>query len=332
MSVFNLPIFLFAGAIPQYMTETVALIVAGAVIAYISFRLKLVPIVGFLLAGVLIGPNALGLVQDQALVDATAEIGVILLLFTIGIEFSLEKLAAIQKLIFGGGTMQVGLSIAATTALLAAFGVDWRIGIFTGMLVALSSTAIVLKLLSESGETNSEPGQIGLGLLDFSGFGNRSDGFARSDARRERRRFISGNRLGVGKSGNYHRTRSARRAARNAEGFGNGRENLFARTFSAVGDCDLFRHGLSDESCRSQPFSGRIFGGFNGFGKPFFTARSERNFAFADFVQRDVFRFGRNAARRAVSRPKSAARCRRDCGGFDYQSFDDRHQRSRSRL
>ncbi len=159
--------FLFAGAIPQFMTEIVALIVAGAVVAYISFRFRLVPIVGFLLAGVLIGPNALGLVQDQELVDATAEIGVILLLFTIGIEFSLEKLAAIQKLIFGGGTMQVGLSIAVVTAILLAFGVDWRVGIFTGMLVALSSTAIVLKLLSESGETNSEPGQIGLGLLIF---------------------------------------------------------------------------------------------------------------------------------------------------------------------
>ena len=167
MSAFNLPIFLFAGAIPQYMTEVVALIVAGAIIAYVSFRFKLVPIVGFLLAGVLIGPNALGLVKDQQLVDATAEIGVILLLFTIGIEFSLEKLAKIQKLIFGGGTMQVGLCIAATTALLAAFGIDWRIGIFTGFLVALSSTAIVLKLLGESGETNSEPGQIGLGLLIF---------------------------------------------------------------------------------------------------------------------------------------------------------------------
>lgn len=163
----KLPVFLAAGAIPQFMTEVVALIVAGAVIAYICFRFKLVPIVGFLLAGVLIGPNALGFVKDQALVDATAEIGVILLLFTIGIEFSLEKLARIQKLIFGGGTMQVGLSIAATTALLLAFGVDWRIGVFTGMLVALSSTAIVLKLLGESGETNSKPGQIGLGLLIF---------------------------------------------------------------------------------------------------------------------------------------------------------------------
>src|SRR5688572_20418507 len=118
-----------AGVVPQFFAETAALIVAGAVIAYICFRLKLVPIVGFLLAGVLIGPNALGFVKDQALVDATAEIGVILLLFTIGIEFSLEKLAKIQKLIFGGGSMQVGLSIAATTGLLLLFGIDWRIGI-----------------------------------------------------------------------------------------------------------------------------------------------------------------------------------------------------------
>lgn len=163
----DVPVVLAAGAVPQYMTEAVALIVAGAVIAYICFRLKLVPIVGFLVAGVLIGPNALGLVKDQALVDATAEIGVILLLFTIGIEFSLEKLARIQRLIFGGGILQVGLSIALTALVLLMFGVDWKSGIFTGMLVALSSTAIVLKLLADKSETNSEPGQVGLGLLIF---------------------------------------------------------------------------------------------------------------------------------------------------------------------
>ena len=159
--------FLLAGAIPHYLTEIVALIVAGAVIAYISFRLRLVPIVGFLIAGVLIGPNALGLVRDQEIVDATAEIGVILLLFTIGIEFSLEKLARIQKLIFGGGTLQVGLSTLAVAGLLALFGVDWRAALFTGFLVALSSTAIVLKILGDEGETNSEPGQAALGLLIF---------------------------------------------------------------------------------------------------------------------------------------------------------------------
>lgn len=149
------------------MTEIVALIVAGAVIAFLSFRLRLVPIVGFLLAGILIGPNALGLVSDREIVDATAEIGVILLLFTIGIEFSLEKLARIQKLIFGGGSLQVGLSTLAVTGLLMIFGIDWRAALFTGFLVALSSTAIVLKILGDTGETNSEPGQAGLGLLIF---------------------------------------------------------------------------------------------------------------------------------------------------------------------
>ena len=124
MPITDFSLFLFAGAVPHYLTEIVVLIVAGAVIAYISFRLKLVPIVGFLIAGVLIGPNALGLVRDREIVDATAEIGVILLLFTIGIEFSLEKLARIQRLIFGGGSLQVGLSTLAVMGLLMLFGVD----------------------------------------------------------------------------------------------------------------------------------------------------------------------------------------------------------------
>ncbi len=160
-------LLLFAGAIPPYLTEMVALVVAGSVIAYVCSRLKVVPIVGFLIAGVVIGPNALGIVSDQTLVDATAEIGVILLLFTVGIEFSLEKLARIQRLIFGGGILQVGLSVLVTVGILSLFGVDWRIGIFTGLLVALSSTVIVLKLLGEKGETSSEQGQVGLGLLIF---------------------------------------------------------------------------------------------------------------------------------------------------------------------
>ncbi|MEJ7709944.1 MAG: cation:proton antiporter [Pyrinomonadaceae bacterium] len=160
-------LFTAAAAVPSFFSEIAALLVAGAVIAYISFRFRLVPIVGFLLAGVLIGPNALGLVEDQDLVDATAEIGVILLLFTIGIEFSLEKLAKIKNLIFIGGGLQVGLATLATMGALAAFGIDWRAGLFTGFLVSLSSTAIVLKLLGERSETNSTQGQVGLGLLIF---------------------------------------------------------------------------------------------------------------------------------------------------------------------
>jgi CPA2 family monovalent cation:H+ antiporter-2 len=163
----SLPTIFAAGAVPAYLTDAVALVVAGAIIAYISFRLRLVPIVGFLLAGVLIGPHALGLVSNRELVDNAAEIGVILLLFTIGIEFSLEKLASIKRLIFVGGGLQVVLASLATMGLLAVFGVNWRAGLFTGFLVALSSTAIVLKVLGDRGETNSEQGQVGLGLLIF---------------------------------------------------------------------------------------------------------------------------------------------------------------------
>src|SRR5262249_10099898 len=123
--------------------------------------------VGFLVAGVVIGPHALGLVYDQATVDSAAEIGVMLLLYTIGIEFSLEKLARIERLIFGGGGLQVLTASLGMMLVLLLFGVDGRAGLFPGFLVALSSTAIVLKLLADRGETNAAHGQVALGLLIF---------------------------------------------------------------------------------------------------------------------------------------------------------------------
>ncbi|MEM1094032.1 MAG: cation:proton antiporter [Bacteroidota bacterium] len=158
---------LFAASIPPFLTEVAILILAAGIIAYIGYRIGLVPIVGFLLAGVVIGPNALGLIATPELVDATAEVGVILLLFTIGIEFSLEKLAKIKRLIFVGGGLQVVLTTAITAGIMMLFGVALPVGIFTGFLVALSSTAIVLKLLGDRGETGTEPGQAALGLLIF---------------------------------------------------------------------------------------------------------------------------------------------------------------------
>jgi CPA2 family monovalent cation:H+ antiporter-2 len=149
------------------LTEVVTLVLAGAGIAYVCFRLGLVPIVGFLVAGVTIGPHALGLVRDPGLVDAAAEMGVILLLFTIGIEFSLERLAAMKRAIFVGGGVQVVLASLATVAILLPFGVPWRSGLFTGFLVALSSTVIVLKLLADRNETTTVPGRTALGILVF---------------------------------------------------------------------------------------------------------------------------------------------------------------------
>jgi len=95
---------LAAGESPLgFLPEVAALLAVGALFGYFAQRLGLVPIAGFLLAGVILGPNSLGVVRDQELIEATAEIGVILLLFTTGLEFSLDQLARIRRLIFVGG-------------------------------------------------------------------------------------------------------------------------------------------------------------------------------------------------------------------------------------
>ena len=157
---------IYAVGLP-FLNEIVALFLVSVVIAYLCYRLKLVPIVGFLIAGVVIGPNALGLVPDRELVDILAEIGVILLLFTIGIEFSLEKLNRIRKAILVGGGLQVALTTGAVVSILLAFGIDPNTSIYTGFLIALSSTAIVLGLLSQRGETDTPAGQLSLAVLIF---------------------------------------------------------------------------------------------------------------------------------------------------------------------
>jgi CPA2 family monovalent cation:H+ antiporter-2 len=152
---------------PAFLSQVVAMVVASAAIAYICHRLRILPIVGFLLAGVVIGPHALGLVADAALVDQVAEIGIVLLLFTLGIEFSLERLWRIKRAIFVGGGLQLALTIAAVTGILALLGVEWRVGFYTGALVALSSTALVLKVLGDRNELTTPKGQLTLGILIF---------------------------------------------------------------------------------------------------------------------------------------------------------------------
>lgn len=151
--------------VPSYLAPAAALVVAAAAVGYLSVKLRVVPIVGFLLAGVLIGPAQLGLVSNTESVRAVADIGIILLLFTIGIEFSLERLAKVWRWIVLGGGAQVTLATAATVGLVAILGENWRIGLFTGFVVALSSTAIVLTILADSGQTNSVQGRLALSVL-----------------------------------------------------------------------------------------------------------------------------------------------------------------------
>jgi CPA2 family monovalent cation:H+ antiporter-2 len=157
-----------AGAVPEFFGEVVALLVASALVAYLCHRLRVTPIVSFLVTGMLIGPHALGLVRDRELIEAAAEVGVVLLLFTIGVELSLAKLGRIRRLIFLGGGLQVGLSVSVVAGLVVLAGASWQTGVFTGFLVALSSTAIVMKLLSSRGRTaTGEGGEAALGILIF---------------------------------------------------------------------------------------------------------------------------------------------------------------------
>jgi CPA2 family monovalent cation:H+ antiporter-2 len=160
------PITSAAGAeIPAYLGPTAVLIVAAAAVGYLCVRLRVVPIVGFLLAGVLIGPAQLGLVSSTSSVDAAAEVGVILLLFTIGIEFSLDRLASVWRWIVAGGGAQVALTTAAVLGLALATGSGWRAGLFTGFLIALSSTAIVIKVLSDAHASGTVRGRLALAVL-----------------------------------------------------------------------------------------------------------------------------------------------------------------------
>src|SRR5205823_1340910 len=138
----------------QYqLLRDLAIIFAGSLLVILVFhRLKLPALPGFIVAGVLLGPNALGLVSDVHQVESLAEVGVILLLFTIGIEFSLSRLREMGRQVVIGGGAQVLLTVGLSAAVAAALGLAWPVAVLVGFLVALSSTAIVLKGLADKGE------------------------------------------------------------------------------------------------------------------------------------------------------------------------------------
>ncbi len=124
-------------------------------------------IVGFLITGVLAGPHGLGLVHAVEEVEVLAEIGVIMLLFVIGMELSFDQLSRLKKVLLVGGGGQVGLTIGATYGVGIAFGLPDAQALFIGFLVALSSTAIVLTLLQERAEIDTPHGRISLSILIF---------------------------------------------------------------------------------------------------------------------------------------------------------------------
>jgi CPA2 family monovalent cation:H+ antiporter-2 len=139
----------------------------SASVVFILHHLRVPSIVGFLIAGTCLGPHGFGFIQKVREVELLAEVGVILLLFTIGLELSLRNLKHIRSAGLGGGFSQVLLTLLATAAITYPFVGKWNASFFMGFLVALSSTAIVMKMLFDRGEIDSSHGRLSMGILVF---------------------------------------------------------------------------------------------------------------------------------------------------------------------
>jgi CPA2 family monovalent cation:H+ antiporter-2 len=156
--------------------ELTLLLLGSAVLGVVAFRmLHLPPMLGYLAVGILIGPHALGLAENNATTHALAEFGVVFLMFSIGLEFSLSQLMAMRRIVFGLGMAQVLLTIAATmvfgwlisTQLPPSIHIGWQASFALGGALAMSSTAIVSKMLTERLELESPHGRNIIGILLF---------------------------------------------------------------------------------------------------------------------------------------------------------------------
>jgi CPA2 family monovalent cation:H+ antiporter-2 len=139
----------------------------SAIVVYALQRIRLPSILGFLVTGILIGPHGLGLVSESEQIELISEIGVILLLFVIGMELSIKHLVSIKNSVFIGGTLQVGLTVLVAGLVYYLLGNSWEESLFVGFLFSLSSTAIVLKVLQDRNEISAPQGRNALAILIF---------------------------------------------------------------------------------------------------------------------------------------------------------------------
>lgn len=149
------------------LRDLVILVAMAIPVAVVAQRFKVPTVVGFLLTGLVGGPHGLALIAQTESVAMLAEVGVVLLLFEIGLELSFKRIVKIGTLVLQAGGMQLGLTMAVVTAGAAALGVALHQGVFFGALVALSSTAIVLKLYSDRGELDTPHGRVVVAVLLF---------------------------------------------------------------------------------------------------------------------------------------------------------------------
>jgi len=147
--------------------DIVLILLVSIPVIIIFNKMQLPSIVGFLIAGIILGPSVLKIISNPEQIEIMAEIGVILLLFAVGLELSLKELVSIRKILLIGGGLQVLITILVTAVIIYAIGLQIKQAIFFGILVSLSSTVIVLKLYSDKDELDAPHGKMSLGILIF---------------------------------------------------------------------------------------------------------------------------------------------------------------------
>jgi len=152
---------------PHTLLLILLLLAASVIVVAICRAVRLPPILGYLLVGVALGPHALAVVPDDAATRELAEFGIVFLMFSIGLEFSLPQLRAMRRAVFGLGAAQVAITTVAGMIVVQMLGYDWRAGIVLGGALAMSSTAIVSKMLAERSELGTPHGRDVMGILLF---------------------------------------------------------------------------------------------------------------------------------------------------------------------
>jgi CPA2 family monovalent cation:H+ antiporter-2 len=140
-------------------------LLAAAAGGIVAARLRLPLLVGYIAGGVLLGPGGFGLIRDPKIIQALADLGIVLLLFALGVEFRLDEVRSLGPVALRGGAVQIALTLAAVVAVALAAGLGWRWGLVWGCLVALSSTAVCMRGLAERGETDATHGRLAAGFL-----------------------------------------------------------------------------------------------------------------------------------------------------------------------
>jgi CPA2 family monovalent cation:H+ antiporter-2 len=152
------------------LQDIIVLLLASLPVVFLCQKLGMPALVGFLITGIAIGPSAGGLIYSHDNVEVLADLGVALLLFTIGLEFSIGRLASMGRTIVGAGLLQLGITTAVVTSIAVSSGYDLGQALLLGYVVALSSTAVVLKVLSDRAELHAPHGQFALSVLLFQDF------------------------------------------------------------------------------------------------------------------------------------------------------------------